>query len=316
MNIYYKGNAIDVDGGKTSNFNPWAVSDSTSPTDMETLRNYTSDQFVTNVYDSLMALYPTYITKSIIGKDSTDTYNIYQYIFCPDYPEQTIYLQAGVHGNEYDGWIGLGNLMKLICNHWTEHEWLAYLRWKCRIIVVPIVNVWSVSQPTRVRRNANNVDLNRDMVSLSQTESQVMKANIDSLDTLYDLSFALDFHTTTDSNWGGDAAIGDNINSVNHDITALVAKSMAKKYSHDRLTSYVSAHNLEADGLYLPFFFNSASVGTYSSYFRSLGLVGVTIEHSDYVYSQTVGNNDTGRIALDVFANHVIMLSMQKYAVN
>lgn len=100
----------------------WAVDDTTAPTDMATLSGYTSEEFIENVYDVLVEKYPTYITKSIIGKDATNTYNIYQYVFCPETPEQTIYLQAGVHGNEPDGWIGLGNLMKLICNHWDEHE--------------------------------------------------------------------------------------------------------------------------------------------------------------------------------------------------
>lgn len=314
MQAYYKGDAVSLGGGASSGFDPWAVSDATAPTDMATLKAYTSEQIITNVYDAMMAEWPTYITKSIIGKDATNTYNIYQYIFCPDYPEQTIYLQAGVHGGEYDGFLGLANLMRLIVNHWEEHEWLAYLRWKCRIIVVPMVNVWSIST-NHTRKNSNNVDLNRDLVNETQPETTVMKTNFESLLQTYNLSFCLDFHTTTDPTWGGDAAIGDDSNSVNHDITALVAKSFAKKYAPQRRASYVEAHELEADELYLPFFFDTGNPGTYSGYFRSKGLVGITIEFSDDIYATNRGTNDTGRIALDIFANHVIGLAMQKYSV-
>lgn len=313
MQAYYKGNAVSLGGGASSGFDPWAVSDATAPTDMATIKSYTSEQ-IAGIYDAMMAEWPNYITKSTVGKDATDTYNIYQYIFCPDYPEQTIYLQAGDHGGEYDGWLGLLNLMRLILNHWTDHEWLAYLRWKCRIIVVPIVNVWSVST-SHTRNNSNNVNLNRDLIDATQAETIAMKANFESLLETYDISFALDFHCTTDSNWGGDAAIGDDADSVNADITALVAKTIAKKYCHSRRATYMEAHDLEADELYLPFWFNTNNPGTYSEYFRSKGLVGVTLEFSDDVYTTGRGTNDTGRIALDLFTNHVIALAMQKYGV-
>lgn len=314
MQAYYKGNAVSLGGGTSSGFDPWAVSDATAPTDMATIKNYTSEQ-IAGLYDDMKTDFPLYITKSVIGKDATNTYNIYQYIFCPDYPEQTIYLQAGVHGNEYDGYLGLLNLMRLICYHWTDHEWLAYLRWKCRIIVVPVVNVCSVST-THTRNNSNDVNLNRDLDAVSpQPETIAMKTNFEALHSTYTLSFCLDFHTTISANWGGDAAIGDSADSINYDITALVAKTIAKKHCPDRLESYVTEHNLEADELFLPFWFNTGNDGTYSGYFRSFGLVGVTIEYSDYVYSSGQANSDTGRIALELYTNHVIGLAMQKYSV-
>lgn len=314
MQAYYKGESVQIGGG--GGWSVWNVSDDTAPTDMTTLRGYTSEQFVTNVYDPLMEAWPTYITKAIIGKDATDTYNIYQYTFCPDYPEQTIYLQAGVHGNEPDGYIGLANLMRLICNHWAEHKWLAYLRWRCRIVVVPIVNVWSVSQSERVRPNANGVNLNRDLDSSTpQAETLAIKTAFASLMASHDLSFCMDCHSTTDSNWGGDAAIGDSATSINAPVTALVAKSMAKKYCHQRLSSYVTAHDLEADELYLPFWFNTGNSGTFSGYFRLFGLVGLTWEFSDLVYTLDRGTNTTGRIALDQLTNHMIALAEQKYVV-
>lgn len=308
----YQGTEIVRDN--VSGFDPWAVTDETAPSDMSTLAGYGAEDFVTNVYDALKTAYPTYITKSVIGKDATDTYNIYQYIFEPDYPEQTIYFQAGVHGNEPDSWIGLGNLMRLICNHWEEHEWLAYLRWKCRIIVIPIVNVWGVSN-NKTRFNANDVNLNRDLNDAAAQETVVMKANIAALKSAYDISFCLDFHTTESANWGGDAAIGCSSTAKNVPITSLVAKSIAKKHCPDRLASYVSAHSLAADELYLPFWFNTSNDGTYVKYFMSLGYICSTIEYGDYVYSDSLANAKTGRICLDVYANHVIGLAMQKYNV-
>ena len=314
MGIYdYQGNEIVIDGGDGGIvFSPWAVTEDSAPTDMSTISAYGSEDFITNVYEPLRTSFPNYISRSIIGQDATNTYNIYQYVFCPDYPEQTIYLSAGIHGSEPDGWCGLGNLMRSICYHFDENPGLAYLRWKCRIIVIPILNPYGVTN--KQRKNSNNVDLNRDAKALTQQESQVWVGNFNTLLSSYDLSFAFDFHTTETADWGGDAALTIHTNARNIRDTDMIAKMVARKWTSERRASYVSAHNLDADGLYLPWW-NQTIVGTTEDIFYTNDIPGAILEYSDFVYDSSKGTNKTGKIALELYANHVIQLALRKYTI-
>ena len=68
------------------------------------------------------------------------------YEFTPYDYEQVIILQAGVHHTEIDGIYGLARLIDYIVNHWEENEGLAYLRWKCKLVVCPVVNITGLNE--------------------------------------------------------------------------------------------------------------------------------------------------------------------------
>lgn len=132
---------------------------------------WTAEELCNNVYDPLVEKYPDYIRKISIGKDESGKYDMPAYIFEPKDYEQVLFISGGLHGNEQCGYLALARLLELVANSENANEGLEYLRRKVKLIVIPLVNVWS-SYETRVRFNCNGIDLNRDFELLSQKESQ------------------------------------------------------------------------------------------------------------------------------------------------
>ena len=153
--------------------------------------NWKSEQFFNNLYEPLREKYPDYITRSSIGKDATGKYDMYCYVYAPKDFKTTIFLNGGMHGDEMVGYFALAKVMQLIADATPEDVLLYELRQKVRFVVIPIVNVWSVSN-TRIRTNGKGQDLNRDFGSLTQQESKNVMACFDQY--AKDISVAMDFH--------------------------------------------------------------------------------------------------------------------------
>lgn len=163
---------------------------------------WTSEEVITNLYEPVRERHPEYITRTVIGKDQSGAYDMYGYIYAPENYEVTMFLSGGMHANEETGYYALAKLMQLISDATPEQQQLYTLRQKVRFVVVPIINVWGVSQPhdgsggvttARIRKNSTETDLNRDFGNLSQQESK----NVDAFFAQYagETSIAMDFHT-------------------------------------------------------------------------------------------------------------------------
>ena len=315
MSVYdISGNVLATPtGGKYgfSLFHPYLPEAETSKA---TWASYTAAQFIENIYEPLRTALPTYISRSVIGKDATNTYDIYQYTFEPDYFEQTIYLQAGVHGYEEDGYIGLARLMQLICNDWDTHEGLAYLRWSCKIVVVPIVNVWSVSQATHVRDNSNGVNLNRDLVNKTQAETIAVTSFFNTVNQNTPVSFAFDFHTTDYDSYG-DYMLTVWTGSKNEYIAKHVLYYLARKNAHDRMQSYLTKYNLTEDTLRLPYVGDSTNTGTYAWWWNTLGIPCATVEHADDVWDSQEHTATAITKAVENYVNQTIAHADAKFRI-
>ena len=103
-------------------------------------------QFIENLYEPLRKQYPDYITRRSIGFDSTGEYEMFAYEFTPKNYTKTVYLQSGVHAIEVDAYFGLARLLTLIASGTDER--LSYIRSNVRLLVVPVVSVWGISQRT------------------------------------------------------------------------------------------------------------------------------------------------------------------------
>ena len=90
----------------------------------------------------LMEEYPDYVTKTILGKDASDTYNIYRYDFTPADYDRTILILSNVHGNEYTSFYGVCRLMEDLCRHHQNNALLSELRERVRVVLLPMVNPW------------------------------------------------------------------------------------------------------------------------------------------------------------------------------
>ena len=132
---------------------------------------WTSEEVINNMYEPVRARYPDYITRENIGTDQSGAYNMYCYTYTPKDYKITVFLASGVHGDEQVGYFALAKIMQLIADATPEDEPLYTLRQNVRFVVIPIVNVWSVSTE-QIRANSTSTDLNRDFDKLTQKETQ------------------------------------------------------------------------------------------------------------------------------------------------
>ena len=155
--------------------------------------NWTSEQFLNNLYEPIREKYPDYITRSSIGKDATGKYDMYCYVYAPANYKVTLFLNTGMHGDEMVGCFAIAKIMQLIADATPEDVLLYTLRQKVRFVVIPIVNVWSMSTD-HTRTNGNGQDLNRDFAKLTQQESKNVMACFEQY--AKDVAVAMDFHTS------------------------------------------------------------------------------------------------------------------------
>ena len=193
---------------------PWYIPETVDAIS-NTQYSWTSEQFVDNLYEPLRNRYPDYISRTTIGKDATGKYNMYCYEFAPENYETTIFINGGTHGDEGVGYFGLAKCMELIANATPENPLLYTMRQKVRFVVIPLVNVWSVSN-NHSRYNGNSQDINRDYQYLTQQESQNVMACFRQYAN--DIKVAMDFHIANASPY--DAAVY--FNFINYSDNAVV----------------------------------------------------------------------------------------------
>ncbi len=95
----------------------------------------TSDEIIEEIYEPLRLAHPENITREIIGKDDSETYDMWSYTFTPDNfdPDSTeyytVFISAGSHGmNEAQSYMGLARLMQLVWDDDQMDEELRILR--------------------------------------------------------------------------------------------------------------------------------------------------------------------------------------------
>jgi hypothetical protein len=134
--------------------------------------DWTSEEFIDNMYEPVRKAHPEYITRNMIGKDQSGKYNMYSYVYTPENYKTTFLLASGIHGNEEPSYFALAKLMELIANSTEEDKHLYFLKQNVRFVVIPLMNPWSVSQPKNIRQNSTGTDMNRDFPNLTQAETQ------------------------------------------------------------------------------------------------------------------------------------------------
>lgn len=278
-------------------------------------RDGTYEDLIENVYEPLRARYPEYITRSVIGRDASDTYDIWQYTFDSGHTEQTLYVQSGVHPYEEDAWIGLARVAEMICDNWQTDDRLAYLRQYCRLVIVPVVNVWGVSQAyeSRTALNANGVNLNRDAIALTQPENQAVTSFIVEENNRRKISGAIDYHTTVNNEYG-DYMLELHPDALNYEMSMAVGRKLLEKNITRRTDEYREKWGLDLYETYLPFF-GTVRDNTYEDFCYRKGIPSITCEHSDHVWSYYISGSVAVTRSVECLMNHLIGFSRAKYFV-
>lgn len=164
------------------------------------------NDFISQTWETLRAKYPEYITRNFVIKDTSDTFDIYEYVFEPEKYKKTVFLTAGIHGDEYEGFWGLYHFMKYISDKYYEHAQLRDLRHNVRFVVIPVLNPWGVENKTRATSRVSNANNNYDVFykapeyedpageyAFSENEALAVKLVADKYNA--DFDFYADFHT-------------------------------------------------------------------------------------------------------------------------
>jgi hypothetical protein len=114
------------------------------------------DDFMSQTWEVLRSNHPDYITREVVTKDTSETYDIYEYTFTPENYKRTVFLMSGVHGNEYEAFWGLFFFMKNITEFNYTHERLRNLKHDTRFVIIPIDSPWSMQNNTRYNSSVLN----------------------------------------------------------------------------------------------------------------------------------------------------------------
>lgn len=148
----------------TPAFGVWLPPEQPDYSDVE--RQYTAAQFLEYFWEPLRRENPD-ITREVLGRDASNSYDIYAYTFTPPQYEKTFLITASMHGEEILGQMAVYRFMWHLTHDSPTNPQLNYLRERVRFVVVPMVNPWAVDR--NERHNVNGVDLNRNFDYLWQS---------------------------------------------------------------------------------------------------------------------------------------------------
>lgn len=117
-------------------------------------KNWTVQEYY-NMYDGLVARYPKYIRmEKAPYLEYSEQFELRRYVFEPeDGYEKTIYIGAGIHGNEHASKLSLARICQLVCEEWESSPQLTYLRNNVRMIINPIANPYGHSKSHMLNAN-------------------------------------------------------------------------------------------------------------------------------------------------------------------
>ena len=101
------------------------------------------------------------VTKQSLGKDQSNTFDIYEYDFCPANWDRMILLTSGMHTYEVASMLGLAYFMDNMVERHAGDDFLTYLYEHVRIKVIPLINPWGFNQSPKAYGNVNGVNINR-----------------------------------------------------------------------------------------------------------------------------------------------------------
>ena len=172
------------------------------------------------LYDALVTDHTTYITKSVLGHDESNTYDIPVYVFKTENMvgvennKPNIFIWAGLHGAEKPAITAMYNFAYNLANN-LDDELFSLLHYYANIHIIPCMNPWGYVNNTRT--NSNHVDINRNFAykwesgdddptsdryhgasALSEAETQIIINYAEDVNPIV----ILDFHT-----WGVNSSI-------------------------------------------------------------------------------------------------------------
>lgn len=266
---------------------------------------WTADEIFENVYDKLQKKYPDYISKKFLGFDSSGKYKMFAYEFVPENFTKTVYIQSGVHCLETEGYFGLARLLTLIV---AGEGRLKALRDHVRFLVVPCVSVYGISikgsrenimsdKKYEIPNNVLSLNPNRDFYNQELRETENIKKYV--AERAPEIDFAFDFHTTTMSQWN--AYLLPYPNDLREDVRERLVYVNRMLYELNRPSCPMGFMGPEKD------YPTGCMKGTFTGgLWEIYAIPGATLEHSDYIFSDSLGTSEAMTRAVELYGNHLL----------
>ena len=269
---------------------------------------WSGKQVLAELYDPYMEKYPDYISKVYLGQDESRSFPMYGYIYEPEGYETTMFLTSGTHPTEETAYFALARFMQMVCDATPDDMLLYTLRHKVRFIVVPIINVWGVSQNhdgtaelprSKIRYNISGGSLNQDFDDLSQQESK----NVYNFFKQYaeDIDIAMDFHAADTSGKNGVTLY---YNFINYTPNA-VANYKTTNHMHHRFMElgYSPANpNLSK----IPGSYTKSSAYLEGRLWNEFRVPTITIEHVLHGLFPDAHSSESMSLAVEIFGNFIV----------
>ena len=159
------------DMGVLNEFEPFET-DYSCPADNPKENSITMSQFINTFYTPLLGARDNgiFVGRKILGRDQSDTYNIYEFEFKPknNKYKHTILLSSGMHGYELPAPFGVAMWIDSYMN--SNDPQFKWLRENVRVKVIPIVNPYGFNHtPNKRYGNVNGVNINRNFNDIYDT---------------------------------------------------------------------------------------------------------------------------------------------------
>lgn len=117
-------------------------------------KGWTVDEYW-SMYDGLVTANPKYVRmEKAPYLEYSGQFELRRYIFEPeDGYDKTIFISAGIHGNEHGSKMGLARICQLMCEEWETSPHLSYLRKNVRMIINPLANPYGHSRSNMLNAN-------------------------------------------------------------------------------------------------------------------------------------------------------------------
>lgn len=171
-----------------------------SPNGLTPLTSYNDYNYLISLFEELRNKNIDYIKRNLLGIDTSQTYNIYEYVCEPKNSIGTVFINSGIHGSEKASAFACLELIKLLIT--SERPQIKFLRNNVRIVIIPFANPWGYVHHTR--ENSRNIDCNRNYdfkfspssangtSAFSENETQCVRKVLSKYKN--DLKFVIDSH--------------------------------------------------------------------------------------------------------------------------
>lgn len=166
-----------------------------------------NSEYLYALYDELLANYPNYISKNIIGYaedvdgNEDNTRPIYEYYVHQFENDSLIYdtiptvlITCSLHGNEKSTGVAVYEFLKSLFDYSSD---IFNLRNKANYRIVPIVNRYGYDN--NIRQNARGLDINRTFYNDDSLEGRCVKEWITRYDGVN--TYHIDLHNTANKGW-------------------------------------------------------------------------------------------------------------------